>query len=377
MIVPAETSFTAGRSDPPPSSRAAGTIRAFGREDIPAVVALRRAAFRHSAQRSPAELTAYVTRVFFDHPWSDVPLESLVHVDASGEVDGFIGVVPRRIIFRGRTLTMAVPSQLMVRRGATPGSGVRLARAVFEGPQDLTFSDAANEAARRIWARVGGHISIIPSLFWTLPVRPMRFAVGSWGASLPARAAGLLARRVAAIRDRRPPEIPGTRGAPVVTETLAPSWHLPAIEEIIAGWPLAPRYDIAGFTWLVREAGAQPDRGPLIGRFVRDQKGTPVGWYFFHANRGGVGEVVQLGARPGEQARVLAPLVAEAHALGVVALRGRLEAGLMDVFAGTDVTYTRDGPWTLTHARDPELLAMISEGTGFLTRLDAEWSLNF
>jgi hypothetical protein len=252
-----------------------------------------------------------------------------------------------------------------------------LVRALIEGPQDMTFSDAANEAARLIWTRVGGRTSIIPSLFWILPLRPTRFAMGGTGSSLAGRAAGFLARPVTAIRDRHPPEIPGTRGAPVVTEFLLPAWHLSAIEEFVAKWPLAPVYDLAGYTWLMREAAAHPERGPLLGRFVRDPKGTPVGWYLFHANRGGIGEVVQLGARPGEQARVLAPLVAEAHRLGLVALRGRLEAGLIDVFAGSAATYTRDGPWTLTHARDPELMAVITEGTGFLTRLDAEWSLNF
>jgi hypothetical protein len=272
---------------------------------------------------------------------------------------------------------MAVPSQLMVRPGATPGSGVRLAHAVFTGPQDLTFSDAANEAARRIWARVGGRTSIIPSLFWTLPLRPVRFGLGQWGTSIPARAAAFLARPLIAGRDRRPPELPWTRGAPVVTEALRPEWHFTTLNELLVEWELAPLYDLAGFTWLLADAKAQTDRGPLIGRFVRDPKGTPVGWYIFHANRGGIGEVVQLGSRPGEQGRVLAPLVTEAHRAGVVALRGRLDAGMMDVLAGTAATYTRDGPWTLTHARDPELMAVITEGTGFLTRLDAEWSLNF
>jgi hypothetical protein len=354
-----------------------GPIRPFRREDIPAVVAMRQQAFRRSAQRSTAELTAYMTRVFFDHPWQDLPLHSLVHLDAAGEVDGFVGLTPRRIRFRQRTLMMAVPSQLMVRPGSSPGAGVRLARSILDGPQDFTLSDAANDVARRIWARVGGRTSIIPSLFWTLPLRPARVGLGRWGSSLPARAAAFVARPFIAARDRKPPELPGIQGAPVVTESLHPAWHFPLIGELLTKWDLAPLYDLAGLTWLLADANSRTERGPLIGRFVRDPKGAPIGWYFFHANRGGIGEVAQLGARPGELGRVLAPLVAEAHQLGVVALRGRLDAGIMDALAGTAVTFTRDGPWTLTHARDPELMAAITEGTGFLTRLDAEWSLNF
>ena len=384
MTMPSSISRSAPRAEPSPalppvaaSPLPSGPLRHFRRDDIPAVVALRQLAFRHSAQRSTAELTAYFTRVFFEHPWPDLPLRSWVHLDPSGAVNGFLGLVPRRVRFRGRRLMMAVPSQLMVRPGSAPGSGVRLARAIFDGPQDFVFSDAANDAARRIWARVGGHTSIVPSLFWTLPLRPLRFALGRWGGSLAGRAAGFLARPFVARRDRGPPEIAAAGGASVVTEELEPSCHLGSIEMLLGGWSLAPMYDVKGFTWLWSEANAQRERGPLVGRFVRDTRGAPLGWYLFHANEGGIGEVVQIGARPGEQGRVLAPLVAEAHRRGVVALRGRLEAGLMDVLAATAATFTRDGPWTLTYARDPELMGALTEATGFLTRLDAEWSLNF
>ena len=356
-----------------------GAIRPFTRGDIPAVVAIRLQAFRHTVRGAPEALAALFARTFLDNPWREVDLPSLVHLDESGAVNGFVGMVPRRMRFEGKLLRVACPTQLMVRPGSAAGAGLRLVRAVFEGPQDLTISDAANDAARRLWERVGGHTSHLHSLQWVLPLRPVRYALGQLGHTRTSRALTWLLRPVSHLLDERragPTPTPA-RGGPLTTERFDPARHAALLNEIASAWPLRPEYESAGLAWLLEETARKPDQGPLEAHLVRDQSGHAIGWFIYFANRGGVGEVVQAVARPGEQAKILTLLEGRARAAGLMALAGRMEPGLADVFGARGVGFTRTGPWFLTHARDPRLYATVLHGEGLLSRLEGEWWLNF
>lgn len=351
-------------------------IRPFMREDLPAVVELRQQVFKHTARPGAQDLTAFFTRAFFDNPWRDLDLPSYVHLDAEGRVNGFVGVVPRAMRFEGRPIRVAVPTQLMMRPGAPAGSGLRLVRAIFEGPQDLTISDAANEAARKLWERIGGVTSLAHSLFWTLPLRRSRYALARLARHPLHRAAAFMLRPACNLVDRCiGPRIPA--GPPLTSEPFDPTRATDILNQIMAPWKLQPVYGAMGLAWALEEVARKPDCGPLEARLVRDQAGLVVGWFLYFVNRGGVGEVVQLAARPGDQGRLLAPLVAHARSVGVVALAGRMEPEAVHSLMGHGVRLDRDGPWFLTHARDPRLLLAMLSGEGFLSRLEGEWWLNF
>ena len=352
-------------------------IRPFRHEDIPAVIEIRQLAFRHSVRTSTGDLSAYFARTFLDGPWYDPTLPSLVHLDEAGAVNGFVGVVPRQMRSEGKTLRVVVPTQLMVRPGSPSGSGLRLVRAVFEGPQDLTISDVANDAARRLWERVGGHTSHLHSLQWTLPLRPVRYALGRLSRFPLGRAVNYALRPVVALLDRIRTDPPKTRGGPLTIERFDPPRHVGLLNEIAATWPLHPVYESAMLEWQLEETARRPEQGPLEAYLVRDTFGHGIGWFIYFANRGGIGEVVQIVAYPGEQEKILGLLEARARAAGVVALTGRMEPGLADLFAARGVGFTRTGPWFLTHARDPRLYAVVLHGEGMLSRLEGEWWLNF
>src|SRR3954466_15292577 len=81
---------------------AVGT-RAFRAEDIDEVARLWLKAFRRRSDAPPEPLLAYFRELFFDAPWRDPALPSLVCEDASGIV-AFLGVLPRTMMFRGERL---------------------------------------------------------------------------------------------------------------------------------------------------------------------------------------------------------------------------------------------------------------------------------
>jgi len=81
----------------------------------------------------------------------------------------------------------------------------------------------------------------------------------------------------------------------------------------------------------------------------------PLGWFTYTANRDGAGQVVQLGARPGAYARVLAHLWRDAWSRGVVALEGRVDAASMHALAAEGCNI--HGGWSV------HLRALAARGT--------------
>ncbi len=74
---------------------------------------------------------------------------------------------------------------------------------------------------------------------------------------------------------------------------------------------------------------------------------------------------------------VLQRLFEDAWRQGAIALRGRLDPAHIQQLSDRHCLFRREGPWTLMHSRDPEILAAIHQGDAFLTRLDAEWWMRF
>src|SRR5689334_22392665 len=89
-------------------------IRDFCESDIPTVAALWASAFHKHANISLDDIGSYIHQIFSANPWRTEELPSLVHEDSARHVTGFLGVVPRQMLFRGEPIQVAVASQLMV-----------------------------------------------------------------------------------------------------------------------------------------------------------------------------------------------------------------------------------------------------------------------
>src|SRR2546428_10978210 len=130
-----------------PPEAGPGRIRTLERGDIPQLVALSQQAFRLNERVGADAMAAYFERIFFHNPWVDADLPSLVYEDETGRGGGVVGVVPRRMLFRGGLLRVAGTTQPMVApryggRGGHPPSSQLL-----PGPQGPSITDHAHHAA--------------------------------------------------------------------------------------------------------------------------------------------------------------------------------------------------------------------------------------
>lgn len=362
---------------PAPDSGAGG-VRAFRRADIPAVVVLRRQLFRTSEHASAADLESYLDRIFFAGPTVDDHLSSLVYDDGNGGLTGFLGIVPRRMLFAGKSLRVAVATQFMVSPQSRTFAARKLARALINGPQDLTLSDAANDGARSMWSSVGGRSSIAYSFSWTCPLRPLRFAVGRAARTVPARALAYGARPLLAIADAAL----GARPRPALLkesseEPLDVKRHLPEVSEVMERWTLRPRYMYEPLSWMLDHVAAKIRYGPLQRVVVRDAGNRLIGWFLYCLNRGGVSTVVQFGATKAGTECVLERMLNHARQRGAVALSGRFDPATAQELSDRGASFARQGPWLLYHSRHHGVECAIESGAAFLSRLEGEWWMSF
>ena len=145
------------KTDCGPAAYAVATrIRPFSPKDITEVVDLHKRVFPGNPFSS-SELEIHFRLLFFENPWYDADLPSLVYQEQGEKICGFYGVIPRRMRMQGRPIRAVVSSQFMVDPSVRNRlAAVELQRTFFAGPQDLSFTDGANDASRRIWEGLGG-----------------------------------------------------------------------------------------------------------------------------------------------------------------------------------------------------------------------------
>lgn len=363
---------------PPDTGR--DMVRSFCADDIPELVALRRRVFRFSERRTDAALMEYFERMFCRPRAAVDGLTSLVHQDGRGRVIGFLGVFPRQMRFRNERLLVAIATQLMVAPESRGLAGRALVRAFLRGPQDLSFSDTANDAARRLWVSLGANVSPAPSLSWTQVLRPWRHLgaeAAHDGAGLVARTALYAARPLLSFVDlllvrRRPAAQPAA-----LTEPFDAARVAAVAEEVLGGYGLRPVYDAETLAWLLAQAAEKRQYGTLDGRIVRGADGGVAGWFLYYRNRTGMSQVLQVAARPRGRGLVLDAMLEHARRHGVVALAGPLDPGTIHEAAIRRSTLRHEGPWVLFSSQRPDLMQAIAAGDAFLSRLEGEWWMSF
>jgi hypothetical protein len=360
---------------------AMATIRVLAEDDVAAVTALFARVYPQHRWSSQAACESYFREMFFDNPWRDPQVPSWV-AEEDGRISGCYAVMPRRMLFRGRLICVAVGCQFMVdpekRRSLT---WLQLAQACLSGPQDLTLVDGAGDLSRRLWIRLGGTTApLLYNLHWTRPLRPARCVLSL----LEDRAAFLLpltfaVRPLGALVDvlaarLRPFRFYREAGEPM-DDALDPATMLAHLPDILRGTALQPVYDVPALAWLLDQAARKTCYGKLRARAVRDSERRLIGWYLYYLRAGGVGEVLQLTARDGSFERVLRGLLADAWRHGAAAVHGRLDPRFASEFSDRHCWMRTDGAWTLVHSRHRDVMDAIRHGDAFLSRLEGEWWL--
>jgi hypothetical protein len=361
-------------------------IRAFRREDIAQVASLWLRVFRQCAHGASTPLQQYFREIFFDSPWSDPGLPSLVYEEGSRGIVGFLGVVPRRMTFRGRPVRVAVATQLMVDERARTYPASKLMRRFLEGEQDLSFSDGANDQSEKLWCACGGSIALLHGLKWTRILRPAQYMrvqfkerAGSRG---DAWLSELLRPACHALDTLAAWTGPGSRWLPGASRLLIEDEPddqtlLWCVEHLAGERALQPDYSLDAFRWLLARAAEKKMYGALRRAVVREPNGDIAGWYLYYFRRGAVSEVLQFGARRKRGAEVLNCLFYEARARGAVAISGGFEPRFAKELTAGRCQFSWPGCAVVVQSRNREIMDAVHQGDAHLSRLEGEWWARF
>ena len=358
-------------------------IRPLTSADIPQIPRLLATEQGSHVEPSPhlrAVIENLMPPLFLDTPHADPEMPGLVSVGDDGRLTGMIGRITRRMEFRGEPIRAAVACELFVDPAhRSQMLGVKLLKKLMAGPQDLLFSDIANETSRKIWTGLGGSIASWYGLTWAKVLQPAQFGLSM----LRDRRFGKLislSRPLAAIADRvlrrhcgRLTEIgPEPR---VDSEPLTPELFLEHFPRFSAADDLRPVYDRETVDWIWSRLDFMYSAGPSEQRLVRSPRGEPLGWYVFQMTDTRVARVAQIVALPNTFGLVLDHLLHHAAQRGAVAVSGRVVPRFLQAFTDRRCVIRPRSSHTLIHSRDPELLETFATGRAFLSLFESEGPL--
>lgn len=355
-------------------------IRPLEEHDLSAVASMFQRILRKSREPATETLQAYLKAVFLDAPDFDPELSSKVHVREDGRVSGFLGVVPLPMTFQGAPLRAAICGNFMVdAHEDDPFAGARLLREVLSGPQDLSFSETANDVATTMWRKANATVLARYSLEWLRVMRPAAFGVE------------LVARRIGALRLLKPLAapldalagrqlqrlswaryLPQPGKADAFTDTQASDADIAAlIPELLSPFSLRPNWSPQKLESMLVHARRKALYGERVQRIVRTRTGKPAGLFLYYGDAGRIGRVVQLMAVPGLETVVIERMLKNADERKMVAMRGRTQPALLDAMLGQRFAFVHAAS-TVLHSRRPDLLEAAATGGAFFNGFAGE-----
>lgn len=349
-------------------------------EDLPSIAELFVSTFRPTEATDSALVAEYMRSVYLENPWVDDDIRPLVYEGRRGCIEGFLGVIPRPMLFRGKTIRAAIMGNLMVAQGKggnrNPLAAIDLTRTVLRGSQDLCVSDTASDTSRKLWRACGGTVAPLFGFDWIRAFRPLRL-VGQSHRSSPrfgVRLAAVIARGLGRVTDAALCRLsggpfaiprPSTRTTELVPETL-----LELLDDFMPH-ALRPAYDSKGLEWILLRLSEMREQGRLRARLVASPDGEPAGWFLYLAKPGGMSTVLQVVAREAAVESVLDALLADAGQSGTLALRGKIDPRFTIEYSRKHCRFSASAS-VLVHSRDPELAGCVERGDALLTGLESE-----
>lgn len=351
-------------------------IRPLEKRDIPKVAGLWQYWFRDKTFTPAPGLEAFFERIYFENPWTDPDIPSLLAEDDDGRVLGFLGSTVSRLKYKGQDIRLGCCFPPFLDPELKPTTvATFLIRKYMAGPQELTITDGGHVRYERIWETLGGEIAQLPNIRWTKFFRPFAFGVEhTIGRSLrPFKGVAKgVAGGVDALAERLPQTFTRVNEVATQGEALSPQKLLEHLPEIAGSLKLYPAYDQALLAWQFGEMAKITSQGVFRPTLVRDREGWFLGWYIYYCNPGKLSRVFQIAARKGCMDKVVDHLFYDAKQGGAAALLGRMEAKLRAPLATRGCLLHQSGSLLMLYSRDPELRRTATSDKALLSRFEGE-----
>lgn len=312
-------------------------------------------------------LVAYLADLYLGAPWHEAELGSLVYLDADDDPVGFLGSVEMHLRFGDTRLRASAMGTYMVAdQSHDSRAALTLIRQHLGCGIDLHFTDTANRISLEFNRPLRFELMPMHSLEWVCPLKPASLVLSRVARRWPRLPTGLaapLARRLdGPLRGLVQGRDGGRPHRPIDVHDLDRAGFLALAPAHVARRKLRPDWSAEELGWLIDQAALRVGNGPLRMRVGRDAQGRDVGFWLIYAAPGGIAAVLQVFAQPGHERATLEAVIADAEALGCVAVRGSSEPALMEaLYAVPGLIFHHKGA-TCLRSRHPEVMEAIRAG---------------
>jgi hypothetical protein len=358
-------------------------IRPFEAEQASEAANLYLGAVRGQKRPAPQYLIDYFREVYLENPWASPDITSLVYL-REGRVAGFVGVVPRPWTFQGRPIRVAASTLFMMDRGQGGGvGGIKLLRRLFDGPQDLAFSDGTANEASTVFAAAGARVSHLYSFNWIRLMRPFGTAQGlldRLGGPFPRLKpfAGLVTGPLDFLASKAPLGMLRRPQCAFTSRPATPEQLLECIAESRGRESLKPVREGPSFQWLLWQAGRGSGHANLRSMTVHSPDGARAGWFVYFAPPGLPAFVLEVSAlRRQHFGEVLSAMFADAWHQKCTAVKGQAIPQHLTTLTEQHCVFRQPDSRVVAHARNPAIMAAFLSGDCGLSRLDGAAWLRF
>lgn len=351
----------------------AHAVMAMTRADLPEIATLFFKAFRKGGT-PPADFVGYIEQLFFGSPIFSPDTASLVHRLPDGTLDSAMLVLPTAVSVNGRVLTARLMSNYMTDPQRRTRGGAALALTIRARSQDLCFTDSANHVSTDHWKALGGHMLPPQSLDFRRVFRPTGFYIARLSRRLgplaaPARAAAGIVD--VALRRLRP-----TLAAPQGSgQAMTRAEFIATAPDLVSRFAVHPLWSADEMAWLLDMAALNTVSGQMQMRAIRDKLGSVVACALFYAQKGKTARVLNLLARPGCEATLVADLLGHLDAMGCLGVEGMAQGFLMEALSRQPGVSFHPRGFCFISTRHAEIVDAAQRGDIYLGGLTGEdWS---
>ncbi len=349
-----------------------GKIRKMKADDVEVISDMSMEMFPRSKEMTREQQMKMIRRLYLENPLNCDGNVSLVYESPGGEVGGFLGVIKKKWIWRGRPIKVSHSNHLMIRdTERSTLASVALVKTMMQDDHDFCFADSSSDTSRFIWERCGGVTAWGYSMYYRHLLQPLSFICNR----LP-RNYGRLLNPVSKAGDFLINHIPGSPlkfdKPSCKIEELSVTELLQLMEEVHRNLAVRPVYSTETLVWLIESLKIEKRYGPFKAIKVINDRGFTAGWVLYHQKENGACEVLQLEARRGMKELVFKALCYHAFQGGGVELDGRLDPRLLKKFGDRTTIFVPGKFWTLVYSKNPDLMADLQAGNAVLTRLEGD-----
>ena len=252
---------------------------------------------------------------------------------------------------------------------------------VMDGPQDLSFSDIANDSSRTLWQSLGGTVASWYGLNWLKVIRPGLLPLSVLSKTQLGKPLAWAGRPIATLTDRLLRRAAGNycKVNPLPkgqAEPLTPDLFLQFFPQFGRADDLRPVYDRETIDWVwPRLDFMYRNGGESQQILLRNHRSEPIGWYIYQLSATGIARVSQIVAHPHTAGQVIDHLLNHAAERGAIAVAGRVIPRFIQAISDRHCLILRRSTYLLVHSRDPEIADAFINGRAFLSLLEGEGPL--